>query len=79
MVNPRDVAGERKRKKKFDRVEIAFIIALSYWLKSLTDEGTFVCLNGESVLKISLAMSRLSEIWHGFDLCAGSGGAGILI
>ena len=31
---------------KFDRVEMAFILALLYWLKPLTDEGwlTFLCL-----------------------------------
>ena len=27
---------------KFDRVEIAFILALFYWLESLTDKGTVV-------------------------------------
>ena len=33
VVNPRDIAGERTKKKK----KIVFVLALFYWLKPLTD------------------------------------------
>ena len=33
------VVGRDSSAVKFDRVEIAFILALFYWLKPLTDDG----------------------------------------